>query len=193
MGAAERLRPAAGREAPAACHRGAPGASPARGLPLRERQAGRAQGREGVVGDGPGPHEVPQRLLQYPGLQLQVREQVTEEARAGSEALAQGLVLGGRRHIGRLGPRLGRRPEQRKVLAEVEGYGPTGAPQGAGAQPNELAAGAEGVEPRWRVAAQATRQHIALPGLWRERETLKRHELFAQAVDRGCVLDGLYP
>ena len=76
-----------------------------------------------------------------------------------------------------------RRAEPAGVLAEVERH-LAGAPaERAGADPDELAAGAELVDPGGRVGADAARQHVALPHLGRQRQALERHEHLAQAVD----------
>ncbi len=82
---------------------------------------------------------------------------------------------------------LRRRAEQREVLAEVQRHASARAPQRARAQPHQLAAGAERIQPRRRVAAEAARQHVALPNVGCQREALQRHELLAQALDRGGV------
>ncbi len=86
---------------------------------------------------------------------------------------AQELVLGAARRLLAGARRAGgrRRPEHRGVLAEVQRDAP-GAPERPCPHPHELAAGAEAVEPGLRVGAGAPRQHVALPGLDRQREPL---------------------
>jgi hypothetical protein len=74
---------------------------------------------------------------------VDVGEQVAEEARARAQALADRLV---RRLLGRAGR--GGRAEQRRVLAEVQGDAAGPPAERAGADPHDLAGGAQLVEPR---------------------------------------------
>ena len=77
---------------------------------------------------------------------------------------ARGSPRGPRRW--RLQPGVGRRRAgEANVLAEVEGDAAVAAAAGAGADPDQLAAGAELVEPGWRVGAEAAWQHVSLPDL----------------------------
>src|SRR6202020_1355678 len=78
-----------------------------------------------------------------------------------------------------------RRPDQRRVLAEVQRDAPRAAKR-AGADPDELAARAEAVEPRRRIGAEAAWEYVALPHLDGQREALQRHERLAQAVNAGA-------
>ena len=92
------------RQRPAPLHRGlggapraeATGAAPAalerRALGAGEREPRRAQRRPGVVGHLAGPDEVPQRLLDLLRRQLDLREQVGEEAGRRSQPVAQDIV-----------------------------------------------------------------------------------------------------
>src|SRR5260370_2059844 len=93
-------------------------------------------------------------------------EQVEPEARALQEPLPDRIVD---LALGRveLGVR-GRRTGEPDVLAEVEGDPSVAAAQGPGAHPDELAAGAELVEPGRAVLAEAPGQHVPLPGLRRQ-------------------------
>ncbi len=75
-------------EAPAAT------AAPALALRAGQREPRRAQRRPRVVGHLARPDEVPQRLLERLGHEVDVGEQVGEEARARGEPLAEELVLG---------------------------------------------------------------------------------------------------
>ena len=84
-------------------------------------------------------------------------------------------------------PRFVGRPEPANVLAEVERHPARAAAERARADPDELAAGAELVEPGGRPAAEPARQDVALPGLGGERDALERHEHLAQAVEPGAA------
>ena len=66
----------------------------------------------------------------------------------------------------------GRRAGEPHVLAEVEGDLAAASAERAGADPHELAAGAELVEPGGAVGAEASRQDVPLPDLGRERDAL---------------------
>src|SRR5205823_13241678 len=57
----------------------------------------------------------------------------------------------------------------------------------ARADPHELAAGAQLVHPGRGVGTDAARQHVALPGLDRERQALERDKDLTQAVDAGAL------
>ena len=81
------------RAAPARCEpAGARGAPDPLALRARERQARRAQRRERVVGRLARPGQIPQRLLELLGRELDVDEQVGEEAGAGGQPLADRVV-----------------------------------------------------------------------------------------------------
>ena len=80
----------------------------------------------------------------------------------------------------------GRRAGEADVLAEVEGDAAVVAAARAGADPDQLAAGAELVEPGRRVGAEPARQHVALPDLRGQRDALQRHQRLAQAVGAGA-------
>ena len=84
--------------------------------------------------------------------------------------------------IGRRRRLPGRRPEQRRVLAERDRDAPR-----VGAQPDDLAARAELIE-QLRAVVHAQRQHLALPDLGRERQPLEREEHLAQALDAAAAL-----
>ncbi|MET0818047.1 MAG: DEAD/DEAH box helicase [Solirubrobacteraceae bacterium] len=117
--------------------------------PLREgRNRGelrRAQRRIGVVGRLARPHQVPQRVLELLGGRAgDVGQEVGEEARAGLQALAHRQVDG----LGGLLAAARRRPDQRRVVAEVERHAAGAASQGPGADPHDLAARAQLIEPR---------------------------------------------
>ena len=146
-----------------------------------EREARRAQGRPRVVGALAGPDEVPQRLLKLLGRQIELGEEVGEEARRAGEALAQRIVLG---LVGRLlAARRRRRADRLGVLAEVQGDAAAVAPQRARADPDDLPGRAQLVQPRRRVGARPARQDVALPDVGGQREALERDEHLAQAVD----------
>ena len=167
----------------------APRAAPGRPRPIAlgacECQPRRPQRRERVVGRLARPHEVPQSLLQLLGRELDVHQQVGEEARAGGESFADRGVL---RQIGVAGGRAAklRRPELGQVLAEVQGDSPGAAPQRTRPDPHDLTGGAELIDPRRRVGADPARQHVALPGVGGQRKPLQRHQRLAQPVDPGA-------
>src|SRR3954453_6718459 len=71
---------------------------------------------------------------------------------------------------------------QPHVLAEVERDLAAAAAQGTGADPDDLAPGAELVEPGRAVGAEAPREHVTLPDLRRERDSLERDESLTQPV-----------
>ena len=114
----------------------------------------------------------------------QLGEQVAEEGRPFAQMRPQQLVLCaiGRSRAGAgAGARRGAaggRSDRGGVLAEVQRDAP-GAPERAGADPDDLAAGAERVEPSLGVGAGAPWQHVALPGLDGQRESLQRYENLA--------------
>ena len=154
--------------------RGAARAGEATRVALRARRlvaTARSQRRPGVVRDLAGPDELPERGQRRLGLELGLGEQVAPEHRAAPERLADGRGLGGFRRR-----RARRLPEERRVVAEVDGDAVE-----PGADPDELAGGAEPVEPCGLVARDASRQHLALPQRHREGETLERDERLAQA------------
>ena len=76
-----------------------------------------------------------------------------------------------------------RRPEQREILAEVQRHPAGVPPQRARADPHELATRAQLVHPGRRIGADAAGQHVALPHLGGQRESLERDEDLTQAVD----------
>ena len=78
-----------------------------------------------------------------------------------------------------------RRAGEADVLAEVE-RDAAGAREGPGADPDQLAAGRQLVEPGRAVGAEAAREHVALPDLGGERDALERHQRLAQAVGAGA-------
>ena len=149
---------------------------------MREKRRGRRCARErlvaaagakrcpGVVRDLAGPDELPQRGQRGLGLEPGLGEQVGPEHGAAPERLADGGRLGSLRRRRAGGP-----AEQRRVLAEVDGDAVE-----PGADPDELAGGAERVERGGLVAGDAARQHLGLPERDRQREPLQRHERLAQ-------------
>ena len=150
-----------------------------------QRQARRAQRRERVVGHLARPHEVPQPVLDLVGRQVrQLGEQVGEEARRRAQALAQRLVDRLRRRLRRRSLDV-RRPDRRRVVAEVERHAARAAADRARADPDDLAGGRQLVEPGRRVGADAARQHVALPDLRGQGDPLERDERLAQPVDPG--------
>jgi hypothetical protein len=184
-GAGEQLRRQ--RPAPLHCLAG-PGtvASKAPASPLARfsgAQTRGAQWREGVVGHYAGPGEVPEGGVEVLRGVLGVGEQVEPEARPDDEPLADPVVdLALRRLDLDVGRRRTREPH---VLPEIQ-RDATPAAERAGADPDELAAGAELIQPGGAVGAEAARQHVALPDLRRQRDTLQRHERLAQAVGAGA-------
>ena len=89
--------------------------------------------------------------------------------------------------LGRLELRVGRRRAgEAHVLAEVERDPAAAAAERAGADPDDLAAGAELVEPGRAVGAEPARQHVALPDLRGQRDALERDQRLAQAVGAGA-------
>ncbi len=183
-----RLRRPAPRAEPAG-----PAAAALEGRALRagQRQARGAQRRPRVVGDLAGPDEVPERLLEVLRREVDLGQQVGEEARRAAEPLAQQVVRGlARRVDGAAG-----RSDRLGVLAEVQGDLPGAAPERPGADPDHLAGRAQLVEPRRRVGAGAAREDVALPHVGRQRQPLQRDEHLAQAIApgarRGVAVDAL--
>ncbi len=162
----------------------------------RQRETRGAQRSPGVVCRLARPDEVPERLAQRLGRSVDLGQQVGEEAGALGQALAQQQVLGllGRARRGAARGAAGRRAYRRGVVAEVEGH-PARASERAGADPDQLAAGAEMVEPGLRVGARAPGEDVSLPALDGQCQALQRHEDLAQAVDsragRGVAVDPL--
>ena len=116
-------------------------------------------------------------------LELELRDQVEPERGRRHEPRADRVV-----HIalGQVELRVRRwRAAEPHVLAVVE-RDLAGAPQRPGADPDELAAGGQLVEPGRAVGAEPAREHVVLPDLGRQRDALKRHEGLAQAVDAGA-------
>ena len=128
----------------------------------------------------------------------QLAQQIGEEARPGAQPRPDQLVLGaaGRAPSRASAADSARRggadrrspgaPDHRRVLAEVQRHATGVAPQRARADPHDLAARAQAVQPGRRVGAGAPRQHLALPHLDRQRQPLQRHEHLAQAIDAGA-------
>jgi hypothetical protein len=111
---------------------------------------------------------------------VELRDDVDPERRSAAEQLADRLV---RLALRGLELRVaGRRPGERDVLAEVERDSAVASTQRPGADPDQLAPGAELIEPRGAVGAEAARKHVALPYLWSERDPLERHERLAKPV-----------
>ena len=165
------------REAPLGAH-GAPSLTAA-----GERQPRGPQRRPRVVGHLSRPHQVPERLAQSLGGRVAGHQQVGEEARAALQAAADQLVLDPGGRLRGCAARWG--SDRRGVLAEVQRH-PAGAPERPRSDPGQLATGAQLVQPRGRVGAGAARDHVALPALQRQRESLQRHQHLAQAVDPGA-------
>ena len=155
-------------------------AAPGVALALGHAEPRRPERGEGVVGHLTCPGQVPQGLLQLQRLAgLQVGEQVGPEGRPALEALADRMM---QRPVRTVGLDRGR-PQPAGVLAEVESHTARAASQRPGPHPHELAAGTQLVEPGGGVGAGAPRQHVPLPNLRGERQTLQRHQQLAQAVD----------
>ena len=112
-----------------------------------------AQRRPGVVRDLARPDEIPERGQRLLGLEPGVEQEVVPEERAAAERGPQPLVDLLLRAVGR-----GRRAERGRVLAEVDRDAVE-----AGADPDDLARGAERVELLRPVAGNAPRQDVALP------------------------------
>ena len=164
------------------------GAAPreAAAAPLRALGGTQARGpqrRERIVGHLSRPGQVPEGLVELLGRSLQL-EQVEPEAGALGEPLANGVVDLALRHI-ELGVSR-RRTGEPDVLAEVEGDLSVVAPKRPGTDPDELAAGAELVEPGGAVGAEPPGQDVPLPGLRRERHSLQRDERLAQPIRAGA-------
>src|SRR5262249_51160761 len=114
---------------------------------------------------------------------LDVDQQVRPEAGAAPKPLAEAVV---QLAVGALAAR-GRRPDPRRVLAEVEGDPARRATKRAGADPDDLARRAELVEPGGGVGAAPAWQHVALPRVWRQRHALERDQDLAEAIDAGAA------
>ena len=147
---------------------------------LNRAETPRAQRREGVVGDLAGPREIPQRRVELLGLEIQLRREVDPEGWPRLEQLADRVVgVPARRLELRVG---GRRPRETDVLAEVQRHAPAASAERPGPDPHELATRAQLVEPRGRVRAEASREHVALPHLGRERHALEGDERLSETV-----------
>src|SRR5829696_2805012 len=107
-------------------------------------QAWCAQRREGVVRHLAGPCEVPEGLVQFLRRSLQL-QQVEPEAGALSQTLADRVVDLALDRV-QLGV-AGGRPGEPDVLSEVERHLAVVAPERPGADPDDLTAGAELVQP----------------------------------------------
>ena len=162
--------------------RGEPPRGPA--LAADGGQAAGAQRREGVVGDLAGPGEVPERRVQLLALDVELRHQVEPERGRGAEPLADRVVD---LALGTLELRVRRRRAgEVDVLAEVERDAAGRAPSAPGADPDDLAAGGQLVEPGRAVGAEPARQHVALPDLRGQRHALQRDQRLAQAIGAGA-------
>ena len=104
-------------------------------------------------------------------------QQVVPEARAAGQRGPQGL---GHRPLGRrVG---GRRPEQGRVLAEVDRHPAAADAAGARARPRRSRPAPPARPARRPVIGQAARQHLRLPLGRRQRQPLERRERVAQRV-----------
>ena len=180
-----RQRPAAlqRRGAPGAAAEAAGGRPPARRRWPRSRAA-RAQRREGVVGDLARPGEVPQRLAQLVRARVRVARSSRSEKKQAPRARRSRSARAARRPDARGRP--GGGPSSGRVVTEVQRDAPGAPAQRAAADPHDLAAGAQLVQPVRRVGPQPARQHVLLPQLRRERQALQRRQHVAQPVDAGA-------
>src|SRR5205823_4719383 len=159
----------------------APGREPAaasssRPVPLRtgERQLGRPQRRERIVGDLAGPCQVPQRLLELLWSEVDVDQQVREEAGPGAQTLphqperiAQSIDAGP--GCGMAIDALPHRREPRKrslirrldLLAKDSERRPSHSAQHLRMTPLALAAAGTQLAPHELAAALELRQHSA--------------------------------
>ena len=141
--------------------------------PLGLRHAVAAPGAQrlpGVVRHLARPHEIPERGERRLGLEAGGGEQVEPELGALRQRAADRVVrLALRRR------RAADAPEHRRVLAEIEcdAVDP-------GADPDDLAGGAQLVELLGPVARDAAREHLGLPQRDRKRKRLERDERLAQ-------------
>src|SRR5262249_12381488 len=139
---------------------------------------------KGVVGHLADPGQVPERLVKLLGGALQLQE-VEPEAWALSEPLADrilGLAVGAvELHVP------GRWPREPDVLAEVQGDLAVASAERTGADPDQLPARAELVEPGRAVRAEAARQHVPLPCHRRERDALQWDQCLPEAVSTGAT------
>src|SRR5206468_460630 len=145
-------RRALAREAPAAI-----------GRAWRREPALGPQRRPRVVRDLAGPDEIPQGGQRRVRLDLGREDEVEPELGAPAERLADPVVA---LTLRARGP--GGRAERGGVLAEVERD-----PVETRAHPDDLAGGAERVEPGGLVAGHAARQHVGLPERDRKRQRLQ--------------------
>ena len=118
------------------------------------------------------------------GSDVELVHEVDPKARAAREELADRIV---HLTLGSVDPRIGgRRAGEPDVLAEVQRHLAAAAAQRARAQPDDLAAGAQLVEPRGAVGAEASRQDVALPDLRGEGDPLQRDERLSQPIRSGA-------
>ena len=121
--------------------------------------------------------------MQLLALEVELGDEVEPERRRAGEPLADRVVD---LALGALELRVRRRRAgEADVLAEVE-RDPPGARQRPGADPDDLAAGGQLVEPGRAVGAEPAREHVALPDLGRQRDALQRDQRLAQAVGAGA-------
>src|SRR5262249_45924758 len=145
-------------------------------LALDGAQPRRAKRREGVVGDLACPREIPQRDVNLLRRLLERGDDVGPEARRAGEQLANrvmDLPLSG----------LGWRPGAPPARAEVQRDAPAALAERPRADPDDLAACAQLVDPRRAVCAEAAREHVSLPHLRRQRDALEWDERLAEPVD----------
>ena len=102
--------------------------------------------------------------------EVELVDQVDPEAGPPAEQLTDRVVHLALRRLD-LGVR-GRRAGEPHVLAEVDGHLPAAAAERPGADPNDLTARGELVEPGRAVGAEAAGKHVPLPDLGRERDSL---------------------
>ena len=163
-----------------------PGRMRASRLGASQREPRRAQRRPGVVGDLPGPDQVPERLAQRLGWGLQLGDQVAEEAGAPLQAGAQQLVLdAGRAARGRWPDA----PTEARWRRRPRGSTAPPCPSAPAApRPTQTSSppAQRASSQRLRVGARAPRQHVALPALDRQRQPLQRHQHLAQPVHAGA-------
>ena len=130
----------------------------------------------GVVRHFACPDEIPECRECLLGFEPGLSQQVEPEERAAVERRAQPVVELTLGPVGR-----GDLAEHRRILAEVDGDTVE-----AGADPDDLARGAELVELGRSVPGHPPRQHLGFPERDRQRQCLQRHKRFAQ---RGPPVD----
>ncbi len=130
----------------------------------------RPQRRPGVVRHLARPDELPQGGQRTLRVQARRLQDVLPEFRGAGEGLPQR-----RRRLAFRKRRPHGRAEHSGILTEEERD-----PVEAGTDPDDLAGGAEPVEPGRLVAGHAPRQHLGLPQRHRQRERLQGHERLVQ-------------